>query len=165
MVWGSATLLKVADDRFVDLLDALAAAREKRQDITNVESTQILTGGHRLISNVSRNDSDRALSLKAGTEAVLSFLQSLPTSDAVQLVANIAHVIENSMGRIPELSAIWAKYLEGASQALGRYTPAKPGDRTVVDILQAFMEVFKSTEDLEKAVAAAERGFKSTKSV
>ena len=71
-----------------------------------MESTQILTGGHRLISNVSRNDSDRALSLKAGTEAVLSFLQSLPTSDAVQLVANIAHVIENSMGRIPELCAL-----------------------------------------------------------
>ena len=25
MVWGGATLLRVADDRFVDLLDALAA--------------------------------------------------------------------------------------------------------------------------------------------
>ncbi len=133
-------------------------------------------------------DGDCGLCLKAGAEAVLLSLESSSTSDAVQLVANIAHVVEKSMdgtsGALyaiyinamahalreqdskqpqPVTKAIWAKALEVALQALGRYTPAKPGDRTVVDTLQPFIEVFKSTEDLAKAVNAAERGCDSTK--
>ncbi|KAI1331610.1 hypothetical protein F5Y16DRAFT_394898 [Xylariaceae sp. FL0255] len=43
------------------------------------------------------------------------------------------------------------------------YAPAKPGDRTVVDTPQPFVEVLKSTGDLAKAVDAAKKGCESTR--
>jgi dihydroxyacetone kinase len=88
-------------------------------------------------------------------------------SDAVQLATALAHVIEKSMdgtsGALysifvnalahalreqnpprpqPATAAIWSNALTKALQTLGTYTPAKPGDRTVVDTLQPFVEVF-----------------------
>lgn len=42
-------------------------------------------------------DGDCGLCLKNGAEAVLSHIQSSPTSDAVALMTGIAHVIEKNM--------------------------------------------------------------------
>lgn len=50
--------------------------------------------------------SDCGLSLQAGTEAILSNLQSSSTTEVVQLIANTAHIIENSMQRTSELCAL-----------------------------------------------------------
>lgn len=133
-------------------------------------------------------DGDCGLCLKTGAEAVLSHVQSTSATDAVLLVTGIVHVIEKSMdgtsgalyaiflsalaaalrnedGQKPQQAtpAVWANALVGALEALGRYTPAKPGDRTVVDALQPFVEVLKSTNDITKAVGAAQKGCDSTK--
>ena len=134
-------------------------------------------------------DGDCGLCLKVGAEAVLSHVQSQPTTDAVQLVSQLAHVIEKSMdGTSGALYAIfinalatklreadreaqptqatpviWAKALQGAMEALGRYTPARPGDRTVVDALAPFIEAFTSSGDISTAVQAARKGCENTK--
>lgn len=134
-------------------------------------------------------DGDCGLCLKVGAEAVLSHIQSQQTTDAVLFVSQIAHVIEKSMdgtsgalyaifinaiatklreaegGAHPTKTtpAIWAKALEGAMEALGRYTPARPGDRTVVDALAPFIEAFSSSGDVSNAVKAAQKGCESTK--
>ena len=53
--------------------------------------------------------------------------------------------------------------LSQASAALSKYTPARPGDRTLVDALQPFVETLNATGDLKQAAEAARDGAKSTK--
>lgn len=47
--------------------------------------------------------------------------------------------------------------------SLSNYTPAKPGDRTLVDALFPFVEQLNSSGDLSKAAAASDQGSKNTK--
>lgn len=63
----------------------------------------------------------------------------------------------------PITPTIWAKALESSLQALGRYTPAQPGDRTLMDALHPFVKTLSKTEDIEKAAAAAQEGAQGTK--
>lgn len=57
-----------------------------------------------------------------------------------------------------------ARHGGGLGPGAGRGPRAKPGNRTVVDALQPFVEALKATGgDLAKAVRAAERGCESTK--
>ncbi|KAI9726101.1 MAG: hypothetical protein M1828_002109 [Chrysothrix sp. TS-e1954] len=58
---------------------------------------------------------------------------------------------------------LWASALETALASLGRYTPAKVGDRTVMDVLIPFAEVLKKEGSFEKAVKEAERAAEGTK--
>ncbi|KAI2626740.1 Dak1 domain-containing protein [Hypoxylon sp. NC1633] len=219
----SATLLKVVDDKLVDLLDAPAAAsgwlppapaenwsRKGQRESSDKDDDQL--AGQELpskihvdpaqvkdvLSKALRNmieaepevtkydtlvgDGDCGLCLKNGAEAVLSHIKSSSTNDAVNLVKGIAHVIETSMDDAIFTNAVahalraqdskqtqsatvsvWGTALSDALQTLSRYTPAKPGDRTVVDALQPFVEVLKATADLRKAVDAAKKGCDSTK--
>jgi dihydroxyacetone kinase len=48
-------------------------------------------------------------------------------------------------------------------KALGQYTPAQPGDRTLVDALDPFVGTLSRTGNVAKAAAAAEEGSKKTK--
>ena len=48
-------------------------------------------------------------------------------------------------------------------QSLSKYTPAKPGDRTLVDALFPFVEQLDASGDLTKAAMAADQGSKNTK--
>jgi triose/dihydroxyacetone kinase / FAD-AMP lyase (cyclizing) len=57
----------------------------------------------------------------------------------------------------------WAKALNVALESLGKYTPAKPGDRTLVDALQPFVETLAETNDISKAAEAASQGCEGTK--
>jgi dihydroxyacetone kinase len=57
---------------------------------------------------------------------------------------------------------VWAKALKSASEALSRYTPAKVGDRTLVDALYPFVETLNKTGDFKKAAEASKKGAKST---
>lgn len=133
-------------------------------------------------------DGDCGLCLKAGAEAILAHIeqQSIST-DAVSTVSTIAQVVESNMdgtsGAIyaiflnslasslstqdtsttrPVTSEIWAKALQGALESLGKYTPAKPGDRTLVDALQPFVLEMLETKDIAKAAEAAKKGCEST---
>jgi dihydroxyacetone kinase len=60
-------------------------------------------------------------------------------------------------------TSIWAKALESSLKALGKYTPAKPGDRTLMDALSPFVETLSQTESIDKAAAAAQKGAQGTK--
>lgn len=136
-------------------------------------------------------DGDCGIGLKRGAEAVLKELSSgdLPT-DAVAFVNKIVPVVENYMdGTSGAIYAIflnalahglreqdsgsaqsvdvktWTAALQSSLKALGRYTPAVPGDRTLMDALVPFVDTLGSTGDVKKAAAAAKEGAEKTKSM
>ncbi|KAI8943312.1 hypothetical protein NX059_001332 [Plenodomus lindquistii] len=134
-------------------------------------------------------DGDCGIGLKRGAEAILKKLDTAKeTDDLLVLVNYIIQVVEFAMdgtsGAIyaiflnalahglrqnepsspqPINSSIWAKALESSLKALGKYTPAKPGDRTLMDALYPFVETLSTTEDVDKAAAAADQGARGTK--
>ena len=59
--------------------------------------------------------------------------------------------------------SLWATALRESLDALGRYTPARPGDRTLVDALQPFVEVLGRSGELGKAADAARLGAEGTR--
>lgn len=63
---------------------------------------------------------------------------------------------------VPEL---WARCLAIALHHLARYTPAKIGDRTVMDTLLPFAEAMKTSGDFGAAVEAAIRGAEATRTM
>lgn len=58
---------------------------------------------------------------------------------------------------------MWGAALKQASESLSRYTPAQPGDRTLVDALHPFVETLIETGDLKKAAEASRKGAEGTK--
>lgn len=58
---------------------------------------------------------------------------------------------------------IWATALQSASKSLANYTPAQPGDRTLIDALHPFVETLNETGDLQKAAEASRKGAEGTK--
>lgn len=58
---------------------------------------------------------------------------------------------------------VWAAALKQSCDALSRYTPARPGDRTLVDALYPFVEVLGETGDVKKAAEAARKAADGTK--
>lgn len=63
----------------------------------------------------------------------------------------------------PVTPRLWAAGLEAALGSLGKYTPAQPGDRTVVDALVPFVDTLGQTLDVRSAVEAARKGCESTR--
>jgi dihydroxyacetone kinase len=63
----------------------------------------------------------------------------------------------------PMQVGIWARALESSLNALGKYTPAQPGDRTLVDALDPFVGTLSRTGNVQKASEAAIDGAKKTK--
>jgi dihydroxyacetone kinase len=58
---------------------------------------------------------------------------------------------------------IWARALELSMQALGKYTPAQPGDRTLVDALYPFVGTLSKSGNVHKAAEAANDGAQKTR--
>lgn len=58
---------------------------------------------------------------------------------------------------------VWASALKQSCDALSRYTPARPGDRTLVDALYPFVEVLGKTGDLKEAAEASKKAAEETK--
>jgi len=131
-------------------------------------------------------DGDCGVGMKRGAEAILKHLSETQLSgDVVVDVANIVPVIERSMdGTSGALYAIfmnalvhslrvlspgqsspevWAGALKQSCDALSKYTPARPGDRTLVDALYPFVDVLGKTGDVEKAAEASKNGAEGTK--
>jgi len=134
-------------------------------------------------------DGDCGIGLKRGAEAILKMLETAKeTDDLLILMNHIIQVVELAMdgtsGAIyaiflnalahglrqnapsspqPVTPAIWAKALDSSLKALGKYTPAKPGDRTLMDALYPFVETLSKTESIDKAAAAAQGGAQGTK--
>jgi triose/dihydroxyacetone kinase / FAD-AMP lyase (cyclizing) len=134
-------------------------------------------------------DGDCGIGLKRGAEAIQERLKaSPPTDDLVVNVASIINVVENTMDGtsgaiynifLNSLAAhlrglagaskasvtpkIWADALDKTMTSLAQYTPAKRGDRTLVDALEPFVKTLKETGDLKKAANAAKHGSDGTK--
>ncbi|KAK0626540.1 Dak1 domain-containing protein [Immersiella caudata] len=131
-------------------------------------------------------DGDCGIGLKRGAEAIIGHLKSKPLSgDAVIDVAGIVPVVEMSMdGTSGALYAIflnslvaslksqlhgevnarvWAAALKQSCEALSKYTPARPGDRTLIDALYPFVGVLETTGDVKKAAEAAQEAAAKTK--
>ncbi|KAK3327199.1 Dak1 domain-containing protein [Cercophora scortea] len=131
-------------------------------------------------------DGDCGIGLKRGAEAILNHLSAKPLSgDAVLDVAHIVPVVEIEMdGTSGALYAIflnalvaalksvapaemtpklWAAVLKQSCEALSKYTPARPGDRTLVDALYPFVEVLEKTGDVKQAAEAAKSAAEGTK--
>ncbi|KAK3325874.1 Dak1 domain-containing protein [Apodospora peruviana] len=131
-------------------------------------------------------DGDCGIGLKRGAEAVLKHLSSKKLSgDALVDVAHIVPVVEKEMdGTSGALYAIflnslvaalrstgsgeaspkvWAEALKQSCDSLSKYTPARPGDRTLVDALYPFVEVLENTGDVKQAAEAAKSGAEGTK--
>lgn len=135
-------------------------------------------------------DGDCGTGLKRGAEAVLTDLNfngPLP-ADAVGMVNRIIPVIENTMDgtsgalyaiflnalshglaeqdtqtQRPADAKVWAAALEASLKALSKYTPAAPGDRTLMDALVPFVEELAQSGDFKGAVRRAEEGAERTK--
>ncbi|KAH6840914.1 Dak1 domain-containing protein [Chaetomium sp. MPI-CAGE-AT-0009] len=131
-------------------------------------------------------DGDCGIGLKRGAEAILNHLQSHPLSgDAVVDLANIVPVVEREMdgtsgalyaiflnallaslrsqGEGEASPGVWASALKHSCEALSKYTPARPGDRTLVDALYPFVEVLAATGDIKQSAEAAQNAAYGTK--
>ncbi|EMC98295.1 hypothetical protein BAUCODRAFT_420155 [Baudoinia panamericana UAMH 10762] len=134
-------------------------------------------------------DGDCGIGLKRGAEGVLKHVDGAQQEkDAALYLDKIISIVENTMdgtsgalyaiflnalahglrvqsgGAAKQADAkVWAKALEVASESMGKYTPAKPGDRTLVDALAPFVEQLGVTGDIQKAAQAADEGAKKTK--
>lgn len=134
-------------------------------------------------------DGDCGTGLKRGAEAILDMLKQTQLSDdAVLAVAQIIRVVESSMdGTSGALYAIflnalahglqsqstssitqltsreWARALQSSHESLSKYTPARPGDRTLVDALHPFVETLARTGNVKEAAQAARKGADGTK--
>lgn len=121
--------------------------------------------------------------------AILKMLEKArPTDDALAFLQRIIQVVEVAMdgtsGAIyaiflnalahgllqqspsspaPVNPQIWAKALQSSLQALGKYTPAQPGDRTLVDALHPFVYTLAESGSIESAANAADEGAKGTR--
>lgn len=58
---------------------------------------------------------------------------------------------------------VWAGALKQSCDALAKYTPARPGDRTFIDSLYPFVETLGKTGDVVRAAEAARQGAVATK--
>ncbi|KAL9005671.1 MAG: hypothetical protein Q9188_001577 [Gyalolechia gomerana] len=134
-------------------------------------------------------DGDCGIGLKRGAEGILKMLESdRVTQDPLTSLSKIASVVEATMdGTSGALYAIflnslasnvrkldssnpteltpkmWAQALDGSLKALGKYTPAQPGDRTLMDALVPFVDTLGSTGNTRKAAEAAKTGAEATK--
>ncbi|CAG9955518.1 unnamed protein product [Clonostachys rosea f. rosea IK726] len=118
--------------------------------------------------------------------AVLKHISTSPlTGDVLSDLAGIVPVIENNMdGTSGALYAIflnalvhalqapapgaltpqiWATALQQSCDALSKYTPARPGDRTLVDALYPFVEILGKTGSLAEGANAARKAAVETK--
>lgn len=57
----------------------------------------------------------------------------------------------------------WAAALKQSCEALSRYTPARPGDRTLIDALYPFVDALATTGDLREAAQASRAAAEGTK--
>ncbi|KAG6001045.1 hypothetical protein E4U21_004756 [Claviceps maximensis] len=140
-------------------------------------------------------DGDCGQTLKTGATSLLAALdRGLARSGSViNVLLALEHIVESNMGGTlggilgilfvslrnavetnidmiraqgPGLLALWAKSLSTALASLRQYTPAKQGDRTVMDTLIPFAETMgKSACSFEDAVQAAVAGAEATRTM
>lgn len=69
----------------------------------------------------------------------------------------------SSQNPTPVDTGIWSTAANNAFIALKNYTPAEPGDRTLVDALAPFVRTLYEMKDMKAAAQAARKGAESTR--
>lgn len=72
-------------------------------------------------------------------------------------------ICSSSEKEVPITTKEWTRALRMSLETLSKYTPAKPGDRTIMDVLYPFVETLEKTENLQEAAIAAQKGAENTK--
>lgn len=134
-------------------------------------------------------DGDCGIGLKRGADAVVKMLESSTSSgdllvDLTKIIQIVEATMDGTSGAIyaiflnslatslrrldsstpnPVTAKTWAQALEISLNALSKYTPAQPGDRTLMDALIPFVDVLKKTGDTKQAAVAAKKGADGTK--
>ncbi|KAL1592098.1 dihydroxyacetone kinase Dak1 [Nothophoma quercina] len=185
----SISLLKIADlqlgggPELLELLDAPAEASGWSAAISSG------TWQKRGQAAEERRGSDAEEIQPSTLRAILKMLETAKSTDDVLILLNhIIQVVEVSMdgtsgaiyaiflnalahglrqnapsSPLPVTPEIWAEALDSSLKALGKYTPAQPRDRTLIDALHPFVQTLSKTNSIEKAAAAAQEGAKGTK--
>ena len=134
-------------------------------------------------------DGDCGIGLKRGAEAIQKMLnRTKPTDDALVAYLEVVRIVEGTMdgtsgalyaiflntlahdlrrqdGPTPReiTSQIWANALSSSLQAIAKYTPAQPGDRTLMDALYPFVKTLHDSKTTKEAAEAAQKGAESTR--
>ena len=133
-------------------------------------------------------DGDCGVGLKRGAEGVLKALSNVTSNDPMMAFAKICPTVETTMdgtsgalyaiflnslasniraqdtsSTTPVTTDIWAKALAMSIEDLAQYTPAQPGDRTLMDALVPFADVLRKTGEVKKAAVAAKEGAEKTR--
>ncbi|KAK7214666.1 hypothetical protein V2G26_002669 [Clonostachys chloroleuca] len=131
-------------------------------------------------------DGDCGLTLKRGSEAVLKLVEDPSASEdnILDLMIKIAHEVEENMdgtsgaiyalffsglaAKLRDLDSSvtmglqeWAVVALGGLETVQQVTPARAGDRTLMDALEPFVESLKS--GINPGVESARKGSESTK--
>lgn len=87
------------------------------------------------------------------------------TSGAIYAIYlnSLVHFLRQEAAAGEATPKIWGAALKKASDALSKYTPAQPGDRTLVDALHPFVQTLVETGDVKKAAEASRKGAEGTK--
>lgn len=131
-------------------------------------------------------DGDCGVTLLRGAKAVSKYASSTAlTSDAVRTAIDLTNVIEDNMdgtsgaiysiffaalsSELRKASAgvldtkAWTKVAVGALGTLQQATPARQGDRTLLDALEPFVKTLEKTGSVSEAVKEARKGVEATK--
>ncbi|KAK1478536.1 dihydroxyacetone kinase [Colletotrichum cuscutae] len=131
-------------------------------------------------------DGDCGVTLARGAKAVQKYADSSSVSDdAVRTAIDLTNVIEDNMdgtsgaiysiffaalaSELRKASAgvldlqAWTKVAVGALETLQQATPARQGDRTLIDALEPFVRTLESSRNVSDAVEAARKGVEATK--
>ncbi|KAF9931675.1 Dihydroxyacetone kinase 2 [Linnemannia zychae] len=135
-------------------------------------------------------DGDCGQVLLAGATAIYKASQekSMPLNDPSAAMAQISTIVENAMGGTSGIiyclfldglsqqlhnilkdnkestptPKMWGQAMMGALDTLYQYTTARPGHRTLIDVLEPFSKTLEETGDVKAALKAAEDGAKAT---
>lgn len=134
-------------------------------------------------------DGDCGETLKTGATALLSALDSgvAKSGSAIKVLQELENIVESQMGgtlggilgiffvslttalqrNLDKVEGVklWGKATKTALGNLQSYTPAKVGDRTVMDVFIPFAEAMNDTGDFDKAVEEAVKAAEGTKSL
>jgi dihydroxyacetone kinase len=151
---------------------------------------QALIGAEGELTELDRvtGDGDLGTSMKRAAEVVRGAVESFPLDDVSATLKDLGHTLRRELGgssgplygvlflrcgHILEDSgstgpAQWAEAIDQGCRAIGELGGAKPGDRTMLDALDPFLESLKSNQGnlsrqaLLAAVEEAERGVDAT---
>lgn len=126
--------------------------------------TTLVSGGNGIVENLSKlPKSSLSESLHKISDLVETYMGGTSGGLYSIFISGLSHgVISNASKDTPVDAKIFAKALQSALDTLYKYTRARPGDSTVIDALEPFVKEFAKSNDLKKAVEAADKGAKST---